>query len=199
MGTSFSFDDVFVHHNFFSEQEVNDFCDKQNTTSDEGWEDAGVISKGVSSYDPDFRKAKIKTPKIHKDNPFLVKLVYGAVVANESKFKQPIARYCGEGLNLLKYGNDNGRFKIHNDTISPEGTRALTTIILLSDPQDYEGGILYFYTDRPGNPGSRKFRNNIKKGTLVTFPSLMYHEVTPVTGGTRLSLVMWSHKERSNG
>lgn len=194
MQTSFTPDDVVIDYNFFSEKEVDDFCHKQNTSSDEGWGDAGISTGGKSSYDFDIRKAKIKNPKINKDDTFLVKLVYGAMLANERKFKMPIAKYCGEGLNLLKYGSDNGRFKIHNDTLGPADTRMLTNIVLLSNPEDFVGGKVYFYNENPKNSNSLRFRNDLKKGTLITFPSLMYHEVTPVTEGTRLSLVMWSHK-----
>lgn len=199
MEVSFTPNDVLVDYNFFSEQEVDDFCNRQDNQTDDQWEDAGIVAKGVSKYDPDFRKAKIKIPKMNKDDAFLVKLLYGVVTANERKFKYPITRYCGEGLNLLKYGSDNGRFKIHNDAIDKYGGRALTNIVLLSNPDDFEGGALYFYSRRPGIQGSQKFRKDIKKGTLVTFPSLMFHEVTPVTNGTRMSLVMWSHKGSSNG
>jgi PKHD-type hydroxylase len=31
-----------------------------------------------------------------------------------------------------------------------------------------------------------------EKGTLVFFPSFVWHRVTPVTSGTRYSLVLWS-------
>jgi predicted 2-oxoglutarate/Fe(II)-dependent dioxygenase YbiX len=35
-----------------------------------------------------------------------------------------------------------------------------------------------------------------EQGTLVVFPSFIYHRVRPVTKGTRYSLVMWSCGEK---
>ena len=31
-----------------------------------------------------------------------------------------------------------------------------------------------------------------KKGSIIVFPSFIYHRVTPVTEGTRYSLVTWN-------
>ena len=31
-----------------------------------------------------------------------------------------------------------------------------------------------------------------KKGSIIIFPSFNWHQVTPVTRGTRYSLVMWN-------
>ena len=193
MSTSFSMDDVYVNYNFFSEEEVDSFCIKHRTSLNEGWKDAGIVKSGVGAYDATIRKTKIKILKIHKDDTFLVKFFYGVVEANEVKFKLPIVKYRGEGLNLLKYSDDNSKFKIHNDSLDLTNKRALTNIVLLSNPEDYDGGLLYFYTQDPKIPTFKKFRTKLKKGSLITFPSQMFHEVTPVTRGTRMSLVMWSH------
>jgi len=69
--------------------------------------------------------------------------------------------------------------------------RKLSATVSLSAPDDYEGGDLQF-----------NFLNNIKskvrackeikpQGSIVVFPSFVYHRVTPVTKGTRYSLVLW--------
>jgi PKHD-type hydroxylase len=69
--------------------------------------------------------------------------------------------------------------------------RKLSVTISLSAPEDYRGGNLEF-----------NFFNNIKskaqvceeikpQGSIVVFPSFVYHRVTPVTKGTRYSLVLW--------
>jgi len=71
-------------------------------------------------------------------------------------------------------------------------TRKLSTVIALSDPKDYKGGEFKF-----------DFRNidtgfNIvepieikEKGSVMIFPSFVWHKVCPVTEGTRYSLVCW--------
>ena len=39
--------------------------------------------------------------------------------------------------------------------------------------------------------GSGPYRAHKARGTLVAFPSYVMHRVTPVTSGTRKSLVAW--------
>ena len=48
--------------------------------------------------------------------------------------------------------------------------------------EDFEGGDLVFYDCDPIEQ---------KTGNIIFFPSYLPHEVTPVTKGTRYSLVMW--------
>lgn len=71
--------------------------------------------------------------------------------------------------------------------------RKLSMTLNLSDSKDYEGGNLEF--DIPNVPTNRKIDTCTQirdKGSLVVFPSFLQHRVTPVTKGTRYSLVMWS-------
>ena len=60
----------------------------------------------------------------------------------------------------------------------------------LSDENDYEGGDLVFHT------GYAKEKANRGKGSVIVFDSRVYHEVTPVTKGTRKSLVCWARGPR---
>jgi PKHD-type hydroxylase len=68
-----------------------------------------------------------------------------------------------------------------------EKVRKLSCVIQLTDPKDYEGGELELYngTNPPVKPSN-------KQGSVVVFNSSIYHRVTPVTKGTRYSLVMWA-------
>jgi len=68
--------------------------------------------------------------------------------------------------------------------------RKLSVSINLSDPNDYDGGDLMLKQN-----GSNKNLtiNEIKpQGSIVVFPSYVWHKVTPVTKGTRYSLVLWT-------
>ncbi len=69
-------------------------------------------------------------------------------------------------------------------------TRKLSLTVQLSDENDYEGGDLVFHT------GYDKEKSTRGKGSVVVFDSKLYHEVTPVTKGTRYSLVKWYHGDR---
>ncbi len=70
--------------------------------------------------------------------------------------------------------------------------RKLSVIVALSDSKDYKGGELQF------DYRNTKEGNNIvtcdklkKQGSVIVFPSFVWHQVTPVTKGTRYSLVNW--------
>jgi PKHD-type hydroxylase len=66
--------------------------------------------------------------------------------------------------------------------------RKLSVVVLLSEPEAYEGGDLQWMPDL--GPCSRQL------GTVVIFPSFMPHRVTPVTSGERFVLVAWVHGDR---
>lgn len=71
--------------------------------------------------------------------------------------------------------------------------RKLSVTISLNDGSEYEGGELEF--DFGKSKGKQVFKTctEIKpKGSIVVFPSFVYHRVLPVTSGTRYSLVMWN-------
>ena len=70
--------------------------------------------------------------------------------------------------------------------------RKLSMSLLLSHPDEYEGGDFEFDFS---NIEQGKIKHSLKelngKGSIVVFPSHTYHRVTPVTKGTRYSLVIW--------
>tara|TARA_R100000951_G_scaffold115679_1_gene124565 strand:+ start:2255 stop:2881 length:627 start_codon:yes stop_codon:yes gene_type:complete len=71
--------------------------------------------------------------------------------------------------------------------------RKLSVTCLLSDPKDYEGGDLEFQPRDQEDPNIILSTNHIRKrGTIIVFPSYTWHRVTPVTKGTRYSLVIWN-------
>jgi PKHD-type hydroxylase len=72
--------------------------------------------------------------------------------------------------------------------------RKLSVTCSLSAPEDYEGGELEFdfrNTD-PDKPAIRKCAEIKPRGSIVVFPSFVWHRVKPVTKGTRYSLVIWN-------
>lgn len=80
--------------------------------------------------------------------------------------------------------NDCGTVQDINNFVN---IRKLSFSIQLSDPDEYEGGELRFYTKENTNYtiGEKN------KGTIIFFPSNITHEVTPITKGNRYSLVSW--------
>jgi hypothetical protein len=102
-----------------------------------------------------------------------------------------IAEYCNvfkeciveadSGYDLLRYGV-GCFYRPHVDSFK-DRPRAVSCSFVLND--DYEGGEFAFF--------ARELTYKIEKGSCIMFPSnFMYpHEITPVTSGTRYSIVTW--------
>jgi PKHD-type hydroxylase len=72
--------------------------------------------------------------------------------------------------------------------------RKLSVTVSLNDSSEYTGGDLEFDL-RNKNPGTKtivKCKEIKPVGSIVVFPSFVWHRVNPVTKGTRYSLVMWN-------
>ena len=73
--------------------------------------------------------------------------------------------------------------------------RKLSVTVTLSDPKDYKGGELEFdfrNMDPDKKPNIKKCTDILPKGSLVVFPSFVWHRVCPVKKGSRYSLVIWN-------
>ena len=79
---------------------------------------------------------------------------------------------------------DQGHYDWHLDMGPSKARRKLSLVCQLSDPSEYEGGELQINTGNIIVPEK-------DKGTVIIFPSYLLHRVTPVTKGTRRSLVLW--------
>lgn len=93
-----------------------------------------------------------------------------------------------ETLQFTRYDEaDAGFYTKHVDQLfrTDGDVRKLSFSILLSDPEDFEGGNLTLYYQYEGANAVRE------QGALSMFPSYTLHEVTPVTKGTRYALVGW--------
>ena len=73
--------------------------------------------------------------------------------------------------------------------------RKLSVTVTLSDPKDYKGGELEFdfrNLDPDKKSNIKKCTEILPKGSLVVFPSHVWHRVCPVKKGSRYSLVIWN-------
>tara|TARA_Y100000114_G_C11733902_1_gene315099 strand:+ start:174 stop:944 length:771 start_codon:yes stop_codon:yes gene_type:complete len=71
--------------------------------------------------------------------------------------------------------------------------RKLSMTINLNKPGEYEGGNLKF--DYGPHATGKRYHECVEirpQGSVIIFPSYIYHQVTPVTKGTRYSLVLWT-------
>jgi PKHD-type hydroxylase len=90
-----------------------------------------------------------------------------------------------EPLQLTNYrAEDKGMYDWHSDG-GGIMRRKLSLVMQLTDPKKYEGGELKLLT-HDGEKTANK-----KEGSITVFPSWIRHKVTPVTKGSRQSLVAW--------
>ena len=70
--------------------------------------------------------------------------------------------------------------------------RKLSLSLLLSHPDEYEGGDFEFdFSNVEAGTIRHPLKELSSKGSMVVFPSHTFHRVNPVTKGTRYSLVIW--------
>ena len=93
----------------------------------------------------------------------------------------------GEAIQLTNYDHsDHGMYGWHRDYLNKTGVcRKLSVVLQLTDPSQYEGGNLEVSIS--GEPAVVSKR----RGLIALFPSFHLHQVTPVTQGSRQSLVAW--------
>ena len=93
-----------------------------------------------------------------------------------------------KGIQITKY-EEGEKYDWHCDygaELDTDHTRKLSATLLITDPTEFEGGDLQFidYSGFTCVPERTK-------GTMIIFDSRIPHRVTPVTKGTRISLVAW--------
>jgi PKHD-type hydroxylase len=112
------------------------------------------------------------------------KLAHVAASLNAQYYQFDLTGF-GEALQLTNYNQaENGMYGWHQD-YGGLISRKLSLVVQLADPSEYEGGNLQVMTS--GQPQTvRK-----QRGLIAVFPSYVLHQVTPVTQGSRQSLVAW--------
>lgn len=149
-------------------------------------QDAYIGSGDSSKVDPNIRSSSISWIQYNNDSAFLYeRLGWIAQQLNGEFFDFNIWGFS-EDLQYTKYTDNQDHYTWHMDkgtgTNSP---RKLSLVLQLSDPSEYEGGDLEFFSSSEPAIAVKK------KGVVYAFPSYIMHRVTPVTAGVRRTLVVW--------
>jgi len=97
--------------------------------------------------------------------------------------------YLIQGLQLGKYKKDSF-YGWHTDSWAGKSSlRRLSITVQLTTPDEYKGGKFEIF--RGEKKDYEEDPNMEKQGSLILFPSYIWHKVTPVTKGVRFSLVGW--------
>jgi len=167
----------------FLHQHLDDsIIDKVLNLSNEVQWTSGVTASGL---DLDMRSVDKINFNVHRHAWLAGILMYIAKIENKN-FGFDVSTISQ--IELLKY-NVGGKYEMHQDVgwFDYPFQRKLTMIVQLSNSDDYEGGDLVFQHDNTEEVDDR-IRD---KGSIIIFPSMMFHSITPVTKGERLSLVTW--------
>lgn len=92
-----------------------------------------------------------------------------------------------ETLQFTRYDRPNDFYTDHIDTsFGRTEQRKLSVSVQLSNPDTYTGSDLLFL-----KVGDSYYDPIRQRGSIIMFPSFMFHQVTPITSGVRYSLVSW--------
>jgi len=126
--------------------------------------------------------------KMHRDEAIENHLWTFISDINAEHYGYDVWKHCHLQYTMY-HGNNEGHYDWHVDTefdTDKKCARKLSMTIQLSESHEYEGGEF----QAQGIDISPDLR---KRGSLLMFPSWLSHRVTPVTSGTRKSLVAWFH------
>ena len=166
----------------FTEQELN-WLQTQARNADKN---AAVGESGQGVVNTELRRSQVSWLNNTADTKWVFdKLADVASKINALHFRFDLTGF-GEPLQLTNYNqSENGMYGWHQDSGGAGISRKLSMAVQLTDPSEYEGGNLQTLTS--GHP------DNVRKqrGLIAVFPSYTLHQVTPVTYGSRQSLVAW--------
>ena len=111
-----------------------------------------------------------------------------ALQVNQAYYRYELTGFEADALQYTVYhGSDDipAHYEWHID-IAHERVpmRKLVVVVSLSDPTEFEGGQLHYWVQDLMTPSQ-------DRGTVNVHPAWMMHRVTPVTKGTRRTLVGW--------
>ena len=135
------------------------------------------------------RRTYVSWVDLNKESHFIWEKFSRAIAEVNRRYFNFDLTGCYEPIQLGLYkAKEQGHYDWHTDcgTKDTRVPRKLTMALLLSDPEDFEGGELQvkLHSDELINL-------ELKKGRAWFFPSYILHRVTPVTKGIRKSAVLW--------
>jgi PKHD-type hydroxylase len=148
-----------------------------------------LLTEGKLSFgntDASLRRSRVVFLGPEQKHAWLYNRLWSAVqVCNAQCFDVDVSSVEGN-VQVARYDStERGFYDWHFDVGPARPLRKLSISVQLSNSEDYDGGDLELLY---GNSPTRLDR---MRGAFIIFPSFMLHRVTPVTRGTRWSLVAW--------
>jgi PKHD-type hydroxylase len=111
-------------------------------------------------------------------------------VINKQAYQLDLKGFSEDFQYTIYHDNEGGHYDWHMDLNPGPMPRKLSLSLQLTDPSEYEGCDLQFFGSRQLEVAPRL------RGAVIVFPSYTLHRVTPITRGTRKSLVVWANGPR---
>ena len=168
--------------NVFTEQELDEIIIQGNKVK----KISANVDHGVIS---DYRVCDIswlESDEVESDFDWIYATLADAInKVNNEHFQFDLAHL--PALQFTVYnGNNNSNYQKHLDIGRRFPNRKLSFSVQLSNDNEYAGGDLRFHYSKTQPEVAPR-----TKGMITFFPSWLVHDVTPVTQGTRYSLVGW--------
>jgi PKHD-type hydroxylase len=145
----------------------------------------------ISGHDPMgiYRRSNIAWISNNVDTAwFYERMSYIARNLNGQYFNFDLWGFAEDFQYTIYDSHEQGHYDWHQDRgvgTSNFGPRKLSMVLQLSEPYEYDGGDLELMC------GADPIQITKQRGLVVAFPSFITHRVTPVTDGTRKTLVVW--------
>jgi PKHD-type hydroxylase len=177
----YDFMNFYVFENMFTDEEIEIIKEYGNNLEMRD----GKVNGGANDLNTTVRKSEIGFFGVDENTQWIFdRIAQHVLIANEEMWGFDLIGF-GDSIQFTKYYEDGGHYDWHADIGSTVPHRKISIVVQLSEENEYEGGNLQFNIG-PYYPQAPK-----TKGTGVIFPTYMLHRVTPVTEGTRMSLVSW--------
>jgi PKHD-type hydroxylase len=148
-------------------------------------QDEATLLEPADGQNNGFRNTRISWIEESQETLWLFQKLVGAA----STINQQAYCFDLSALESLQYtvyfAGEASHYDWHVDHGRTPWRRKLSLVLQLSAPTDYEGCELQIYASNQIDTAPKT------RGTLIAFPSYTLHRVTPITAGTRKSLVMW--------
>lgn len=151
----------------------------------------GAIGEGKGNEDKGYRDSLVG---FFKEDHWVTGVMYHfAAIANTKNWRMALT--APTPVQYAEY-SEGAFYDWHMDMggepPNTPTTRKVTAILALSDDHEYEEGNLEIKVGWDNRNESTVSVTGLRsKGSLLVFPSLMPHRVTPVAVGTRRTVVCW--------
>jgi predicted 2-oxoglutarate/Fe(II)-dependent dioxygenase YbiX len=169
--------DYYFYKNVYTADECKEIAEFAKNNTSQHWADNGADGKKVKT-------TQIETAVIQSKIKRFFDFVYEA---NDICFGFALHPNLPRSIHLNTYSGQQNEYPFHKDGY-PNGSASdykLTAILNLST-EPYEGGEFHVFY---GNITRLDQIDTV--GSLLIFPSHIYHRVTPVTSGERITLSAW--------